>query len=127
MITLVESLTTVQSIENRGDMKGTYHYLFEGGVGGGGGGGLGDFQKKKSYTAKTAESKIVQGEPWGQNRTSAFHFSMLKKILVQAIAHPQIIIHNLKVRKKNMLLKIVHSLPSPLQQIWSVPLFEVLR
>lgn len=33
VITLVESLTTVQSIENRGDMKGTCHYLFEGGEG----------------------------------------------------------------------------------------------
>ena len=122
VITLVESLTTVQSIENRGYMKGTDHYLFEGG-----GGRIGWFPKKKSYTAKTAESKIVQGEPWGQNRTSAFHFSMLKKILAQAIAYPQIIMHNLKVRKKNMLLKIVHPLPSPLQQIWSVPFFEVLR
>lgn len=77
VITLVESLTTVQSIENRGYMQGTDHYLFEGG--GGVAGKDWVISKKKSYTAKTAESKIVQGEPWGQNRTSAFHFSVLKK------------------------------------------------
>lgn len=32
----------------------------------GGGGGLGNFRKKKSCSDKTAEKKIVQGEPWGE-------------------------------------------------------------
>lgn len=67
-------------------MDGPLFFLRGGGVG-----GFGNFQRKKSCTAKATEKKNVQVEPWGKNRASIFYLPGpvfdLKKTLAQAIVH----------------------------------------
>lgn len=94
------------------------HYFYEGEGGGGCWIGL---LPQNSCTAKTAEKKNVQGEPWGEIcPASALCYPgpefEYKENLAQVIAHKKNFMHNvnLQVRKKFfMLQKIAYPSPDP--------------